>query len=386
MKEKEKKVKYPVTEFAQRGTLILPDHIFTQINILHNRVGKKEWSGLLLYEVISGGPSKASDFVLKARHIFLMDIGNSGFTEYETDSDIVDLYDNIEGAMDMKIGHIHTHHDMSAFFSATDTDELQENVDKHNYYLSLIVNFSGEYKAKVAFISDVHTHSKMSFIDDNGKKSHFKTDTIGKNMVTIDMDIVYDYDEDFFYNRYTQVVEKMKKKAERKPKWGSDSSWNKVDNGVLELPFGKPIDSDPKDMKNHEVERLTRNVLSFSVNLKEARSCYQILHAIADSKEEEKGLYYQYFAENVGEVILNFFDQELEVDEMKIVIKEIRDSIMRFYYAVRLKSLIDNIDLILEEYMIAYENIKVEEEIDEAIEKEKDELSEEIEKLEEELL
>jgi proteasome lid subunit RPN8/RPN11 len=149
-----KKITYPTYEMESKGRLILPVEIINQIMYLHSSIGKTEWSGLLLYDVISGNPSKPSDFVLKAKHIFLMDVGSAAYTEYETDGDIVDLYDNIEGAMEMKMGHVHSHHDMSAFFSGTDTDELMQNADKHNYYLSLIVNFSGNYVAKVAFLSE----------------------------------------------------------------------------------------------------------------------------------------------------------------------------------------------------------------------------------------
>ena len=132
--EKDKK-SYPTLTFKKKGQLILTNEILAQIFFLHSNVGKTEWSGLLLYDVVSGSPADPENFVLKARHIFLMDVGSSAFTSYETDGDIVEIYDNIPEAMEMKTGQVHTHHTMDAFFSGTDTDELMQNVDKNNYYL-----------------------------------------------------------------------------------------------------------------------------------------------------------------------------------------------------------------------------------------------------------
>ena len=43
---------------------------------------------------------------------------------------------------------------MQSFFSGTDTEELLTNADKYYYYLSLIVNFDGNYCAKIAFPSE----------------------------------------------------------------------------------------------------------------------------------------------------------------------------------------------------------------------------------------
>lgn len=320
---------------------------------------------------------------MKAKYIFLMDIGTAGFTEYETDTDIVDMYDNVEDAMDLKIGHIHTHHTMSTFFSGTDNEELQDNVDKHNYYLSLIVNFASTYSAKVAFLSDVHTHSKMSYVNDKGNKSHFKTDKVGKTMVLINMSIQYEYNDDFFYKRYAQVKEKTKTKVVQQDDW--KKNWENRNNGKS-LPMGAtgaPPDADPTDMKDFEVERLTRNILSFSVDLREVKSVYAILFAVNSSTEEEKGIYYQYLAQNVEEVIQNFFDQELEVDEMKVVIREVRDSIARFSTYTALESLTDNIDLTLEEFVALYESMKTDEDMEDAIKEETGLLDAEIIELEE---
>ena len=357
-KKEVKKVKYPVIEMDKKGKLILPDHIITQINILHGKVGAKEWSGLLLYDVISGSPAKPEGFVLKAKHIFLMDIGTGAYTEYETDGDIVDLYDNVEGAMEAKMGHIHTHHSMGAYFSGTDTEELDDNVDKHNYYLSLIVSFNGVYAAKVAFLSDVHTSSKLSYVDDGGKPKHFKTDKVQKSMVTVDMSVYYEKPDKFFYDRYSQVVKKIAEKEKLKPKvlYGAKTYYpDAFQQSLLKGTSISKIDSDPKKMTDFEVEKLARNLFSVTPELDEAKGAYHILHTLSNSKKEEIEFYYDYFSKHIEVIIENFFDQSIEVDEMIEVIAEVSASMVRFSNNPHLKDIIEGIDEVLEEFLAHYQ-------------------------------
>ncbi|KKL53720.1 hypothetical protein LCGC14_2272630, partial [marine sediment metagenome] len=370
-KKEEKRIIYPILEMETKGTLILPSDFITQINYLHGKVGKEEWSGMLLYDVKSGSPADPKNFILEAKHIFLMDIGSAAYTEYNTDGDIVDIYDNIEEAMEWKTGHIHTHHDMSAYFSGTDTDELNDNVDKHNYYLSLIVNFGAKYASKVAFLSDVHKSAKMNYVDDKGVLQHFKTDKVEKHMVVIDMEVFYDYKSKFFYGRYDQLIEKAKEKAkkeekERKAKYGNKHTVHVTGyrNGELQygdesgsnysFPLGKvekaPFEGDPKKMTTKEVEDLARNVFSVTPELNEMRSAYQILHVLAGTKNDKKVYYYTWLAENVELIIENFFDQNLEVDEMNDVINEITKSLIRFGNVPFLEDIINGITEVLIEF------------------------------------
>lgn len=83
-----------------------------------------------------------------------MDIGSSGYTEYEVDTDVTDfmmekIMEN-EDWLNIKVGHIHSHNTMGVFFSGTDNAELNDNCPLHNFYLSLIVNNYMEMTAKVA--------------------------------------------------------------------------------------------------------------------------------------------------------------------------------------------------------------------------------------------
>jgi hypothetical protein len=328
-----KQVEYPVVELKERGKLFLTDDFLMQINYLHSRTGAKEWSGLLMYEVVKGSIAKPKEFSLRAKHIFLMDIGTSAYTEYKTDEDIVDLYDNIEGSMDMKTGQIHTHHNMGTFFSGTDKSELMDNVDKYNYYLSLIVNFEGNYAAKVAFLSDVKTQSMMSYSDDAGQLKTFKTVEKEKAMVVIDMQIYYDSENTFFFNRYDQVVAKLKQaeaaKKLKTTKYTNTLGLNK--ESEVSIPFEIISDADPMNLTNMQVEHLTRNILSVTTDMSEKRSVYTVLNIIVDkATPSEMDVYYQLLSTNLETVIEEFFDQALTIKEMTAVITEVAGSVSRF--------------------------------------------------------
>ncbi len=136
-----------------KPTVIISNELQAQITYLHNEFGNIEWSGFLLYQVIQGDLSKPEDMVIKAIGIFPCDVGSSAYTEYDPGDFILDMdeaYDFLTNGY--KLGHIHTHHSMTCFFSGTDMAELHSNAPNYSdsYYLSLIVNKSNAYCAKIA--------------------------------------------------------------------------------------------------------------------------------------------------------------------------------------------------------------------------------------------
>jgi hypothetical protein len=366
--KKKKQVEYPIMELEEKGKLYLTDDFLMQINYLHARTGKREWSGMLMYEVLKGSIAKPSEFVIRAKHIFLMDIGTSGYTEYNTDEDIVDLYDNIEGSMDMKTGHIHTHHNMDTFFSGTDNGELMENVDKYNYYLSVIVNFEGTYSAKIAFLSDVKTKSKMSYFDDTGKEKIFETIDNKKSMVILNMRIYYDSENKFFFDRYDQVVEKIKKAEEKQKLIGYQHGLGFVGKEVKLLSENSSFDiddADPTKLTDLQLEHLTRNIVSVTTDMSERRSVYTVLNMVVDkTTSDEMEIYYQLLARNVENIIENFFDQGLTNAEMTAVITEINSSLNRYGgYSGDVGNLVLGINEILTDFLNDYKE-SVEEDYD----------------------
>ena len=350
--DKKEKVEYPLYEMEEKGKLILPPEILSQITFLHSHVGKTEWSGMLLYDVIKGNPSKPETFELEAKHIFLMDIGSAAYTEYEADGDIVDIYDNIPEAMQWKTGHIHTHHDMTTYFSGTDMDELHGNVDKHNYYLSLIVAFNGSYTAKVVFLSNMETTSKMTYLDDSGATKNFKQKKVEKHMVVINMRILFAELGGFFASRLTEVVAKeeaAKKAAEKKREKQYGGGYggyqqpgphnNMVGFGATGHRQQRAIGSKiiPDKMTSWEIENLTKSILMLEVH--PMGNVYSILHQIAH-EDENMDLYPDYLMCNAEGIIGEYFDDPLEDDEYAIVIKECIMCIKKYEGVVALAAIV----------------------------------------------
>jgi len=365
----EKRAEYPLYEMEEKGSLILPPHIISQITFLHARCGNTEWSGMLLYDVLKGNPSKPEDFKLEAKHIFLMDIGTAGSTSYETDGDIVDLFDEIPEAMEMKLGHIHTHHSGKAYFSGVDMSELQDNVDKHNYYLSLVVSFDGNYAAKVVFLSDMHITSKMNFIDDAGQTKHFKKATMEKHMVVINMKIMYSEMGGFFSTRLDTIVKKADAEKKKAQAWKypgyqggynqHHTSWNSEKQ--RHLPAHRPINSKiiPDKMTSWEIEGLTKNILMFDTDLKTESNVYKILHDIANQMSDDEtasDLYYDYLLNHIEKVIDSYFDQQLEPDEYITVIKEVIMCIKKYEGLPILADVVRNLEETFDHFILGYDS------------------------------
>lgn len=143
---------------SNKPTVVVTQKLKNQIDWLHEKCGATEWSGELITSEINT-INDLDNWTIKCEDIFLVDIGSSAYTSYEVDkggfksADIIDLYDSYPGLLDgtQKAQHIHTHHNMQSFFSGTDWSQLEDRGILSNYFLMLIVNFKGEYVAKVAF-------------------------------------------------------------------------------------------------------------------------------------------------------------------------------------------------------------------------------------------
>lgn len=125
---------------------------------------------MLMYQAV--GEFGTPGFKVIAKELFLQDIGTSTYTEYDpSDPELIKHLMGNPELLEMKKGHIHSHVNMGVFFSATDRDELVENSEFHNYYLSLIVNNKHEMTAMIAFRGSATSTTKtiLSFKDSEGQ-------------------------------------------------------------------------------------------------------------------------------------------------------------------------------------------------------------------------
>lgn len=348
--ETNKSATYPVTELKEKGKLILTNEILAQIFYLHSSIGKVEWSGILVYDVVSGEPVNPEEFVLKAKHIYLMDIGTSGATNYNFDESIVDLFDGIPDAMESKLGHIHSHHTMETFFSTTDTDELHDNVDKHNYYLSLIVNMAGNFNAKVAFLMNNKVTSEMSYTSDSGKLVTFQKETEEKAMGVVGMRIMMEYENPFFYDRL-HAIEKAKEEEKKKKSTPAIKHYQEnIDYSEYYRNFPDKTKNGPKpfQMTDAEVEELTAYVIAVDPELKEKRRAHELLNIIAKkSSTEDFSFYSKYLNDNLNKIFLEFFELSLTTSEKKFVVTELIASVRRFSGNKKIRPVTDTIIKVL---------------------------------------
>lgn len=201
---------------SKKIKVILSSKLVNQVTCLHREIGNIEWSGTLLYSVESGSIEGNSELILKAQELWLMDIGSHSYTEISFDSSIMDMYEAIPNSdpfntsgVNYKMGLIHTHHNMNAFISGTDKDEIVTNSPKHNYYLSLIVNYDGKYVAAVGVAGETEVITKRTF-----KGITSETTQKSNEVQIINCDIEFENSDSLL-----KRIDKIKEEKERnKPK------------------------------------------------------------------------------------------------------------------------------------------------------------------------
>lgn len=202
---------YPV---AEKGTLVVSVGLQKQIEWLHKQVGAKEWCGVLFYKRLDGDIDNPKTLKLYASELYLMDIGRETYTEADFDADtMVEMWETVNDDYTYKRGLIHTHHNMSTFFSSTDMQELHDNAPTHNYYLSLIVNFAGTWTARVAFTAKRKIQMEYTNVEDEAKEYVTEKELL----MMIELNIVKEREEvavpEFFRTRYDNLKQETEARA-----------------------------------------------------------------------------------------------------------------------------------------------------------------------------
>jgi len=174
------------------GVLRITKDLQKIINYLHYKVGSTEWSGILFYKISKGNIDNLKDLEVLADFIYPMNIGSHAYTEFEYNGEIINAYDIHKEGISMSTGLIHSHHNMSTFFSNTDLSELETNAYNYNYYVSLIVNFSHEYCAKIAVPSKSKTTRECWFKNTLGKLTPFKNTKEEDILLIGDLEVIID--------------------------------------------------------------------------------------------------------------------------------------------------------------------------------------------------
>lgn len=236
------KAKLKLIKQKQSYNIVIPKNVEEKIRHLCSVVHEVEWSGVLFYK--KEGSFENNDLKITCVDIFPMDIGSSGFTDFDDTPDIaayrcehLELLE--EGIYE---GLTHSHNRMKAFFSGTDTNTLLEEGTDRNHFVSLIVNNEGSYVAAVTrrIKQEVHAVAHIVYttkthynswddidipLSDNETVEKDKEETKTVEYVEwYDLNITKEAaDNDFneIDNRLSAIKEAKAKKAYHSPYYGS---------------------------------------------------------------------------------------------------------------------------------------------------------------------
>lgn len=127
--------------------LIIPAEVERKIRFACQKVWNTEWSGTLFFT--HEGSFENDDLVIRCVDIYIMDIGTQVYTEFDMNPDVISYMCENPELLDCQMGLIHSHNNMSTFFSGTDTATLKEEGRDRNNFVSLIVNNAGTYTAAI---------------------------------------------------------------------------------------------------------------------------------------------------------------------------------------------------------------------------------------------
>jgi len=209
--------KYEIFKIEGKPKIIISKEMASIITFLHNKYKAVEWSGPLLYKILEGNISDPANLKIKCDYIHPMDVGSSTFTQVVQDAELFMAMDekfDISNS-DYRIGYCHTHHNMQAFFSGTDMDELHDNVKNHSFYLSLIVNHACSPVAKIVIIGkrkkNINFDTLSYLIDTETEKSIKFSEENYEKEVMCEIECNVEFEADEWFKNYLEELEDKRK-------------------------------------------------------------------------------------------------------------------------------------------------------------------------------
>lgn len=197
--------------------LIIPAYVENKIRRLCSEISTTEWSGVLFYTT-KGTYEK--DLVVTCEDILLMDVGTATYTEFNMSPEVIAYMAEHPESLDYQQGLIHSHNNMSTFFSGTDKDTLQKEGNDRNHFVSLIVNNEGTYTAaitrKLNEIKEVKCkYTFNSFDNEINEGEYIKSlneDVILYTIMDIEKHSIQDFTE--LNSRIKEIKERKQRKNE----------------------------------------------------------------------------------------------------------------------------------------------------------------------------
>ena len=211
--------------------LIIPEEVEKKIRHICQKIWKDEWSGTLFYK--PEGSFEDGTLAIRCIDIFVMDIGNSTYTEFDMSPDVISYMTENPDLLDCQMGLIHSHNNMSTFFSGTDTNTLKEEGVDRNHFVSLIVNNEGTYTAaitrKFKATRVIEEHFSYPTFEDTEVVNTKSYEVEIEELQWFYLKIQFEKAEESFCEEINARLEEIKKakkeKAAKTPVYGGYGNW-----------------------------------------------------------------------------------------------------------------------------------------------------------------
>jgi hypothetical protein len=346
---------------GNKAKIIISKELVSKVTSLHREVGDIEWSGALIYSVKEGSIEKPNELVIRAEDLHLMDVGTSAYTEYEFGPESMEIYDKFPRLNPLetkpedlwRMGHIHTHHNMNCYFSGTDTDELRNNAPNYNYYLSLIVNYKGEYCAKIAISTEKEVTSKFTFKDSDMKQRALSTTHKEQDLMIIDF--IVEFEDDGIAEEAIKIKkDKAKVKTPVHQVW---DGWNdpaylpknplptsgaadKIDKRKKEVSIGIPGAN--KSISQLQVAKYLTALAA--LNSRTTDTLAYVLNHVDKLNDSDRAIWDDAIYENAYTMFYTLFpNTDLELEEIAEACIEKLDMLQVYNSATKLKDMFEEI-------------------------------------------
>lgn len=230
----------------------IPLYVEKKIRILCREIHNIEWSGVLFYKMRGSFEDKTLE--IDCVDIYQMDEGSAGYTEFDMSADVMNyMVEHPELiSEDVFQGLIHSHNNMSTFFSATDTSTLLSEGSDINHFVSLIVNNAGVYTAGITRrlsvvqkVSEEYTYPSWKDTTKSGTREFTATKTYVQWFnLEVNREEVVKEDESEILDRIKEVRRLKASKPKYINKLGSENSYPSY-QGTTTLPSVKQVSTTP---------------------------------------------------------------------------------------------------------------------------------------------
>ena len=268
--------------------LIITSQSKRHISYLLERYKSTEWSGPAFYQVKSDKDGFPSTWLLKG--FVSLDLGDTTSTEWNGNdwTDISkDIYKKYPEYQDCFIGLIHSHHNMGAFFSSTDTTQLKEAANKVGYG-SLVV---ASNKEPFAFA--------ISYIDNFGRTHMIETkeiETQGPKVKPLD--------------EWVDFADKMDKKQKKAPTLYYRNKPGITHQGTLWSHYGMngygkaySPDHAPEDIMVKQFEEVEAEMTEAEADFEQGKISKKKFKKIQRKFNKASKEYTEFFGEETDEIV-----------------------------------------------------------------------------------